>query len=138
MTLSVSNSEVQQFKNCRRGWYLGYYIGWGVDPDTSPMTSYAQLGTRVHAALEAWYGYDLHPVRVLDYIYRIDTESRPDCAEDLMKERAWATTMVEGFLDWAEETGLDEEHEVVATERIVSTRIGLANGESAIVKGKMD
>lgn len=136
--LRVSPSEISKFRRCRRSWALTYYYKWGVDPMRAPATSAALLGTRIHAALEAYYGYDIDPVSALGVIYEHECNKRPDAEEELTGERAWAMTMVSGYLDWAMETGIDQEYDVVAVERAVESPILLSNGEMAIVTGKLD
>jgi hypothetical protein len=136
--LEVSNSELQVWKQCRRRWYLSYYLRWSVDPAYASPVSYALLGTRVHAALEAYYGYDIDPLAALRFIYTTEIARRPEAQAELTGESSWALTMVEGFLDWAAEHGIDQDYEVVETERVVSAPIVLTNGEPAMDKGKLD
>lgn len=136
--LKVSPSEISKFRRCRRSWALTYFYKWGVDPMRAPATSAAQLGTRIHAALEAYYGYDIDPISALGVIYDHEIAKRPDAEGELMSERAWALVMVSGYLEWAAETGVDEEYDVVAVERAVEVPILLSNGEMAIVSGKLD
>jgi hypothetical protein len=88
--------------------------------------------------MEAYYGYDIDPISALSVIYDREMQRRPDRAPDLAGEWEWAKTMVSGYLDWAAENGLDEEHEVVATERALETHIILTNGQMAVVTGKLD
>jgi hypothetical protein len=134
--LKVSPSEIATFRRCRRKWYLKYVQGWS--PKTQPATSVALLGTRIHAALEAYYGYDVHPLDALRVIYAHERNLRPDAEAELNTEEAWATTMVSGYLDWAAETGIDQEYDVVDVERTIEVPILLTNGEMAIVSGKLD
>jgi RecB family exonuclease len=136
--LKVSPSEISKFRRCRRSWALTYYYKWGVDPMRAPATSAALLGTRIHAALEAYYGYDIDPVSALGVIYDHEIAKRPDAEPDLVGERDWALTMVAGYLEWASETGVDEEYDVVAVERAVEVPVVLASGKTAIVNGKLD
>lgn len=136
--LRVSPSEIAKFRRCRRSWALTYFYGWGVDPATAPMTGAALLGTRIHAALEAYYGHDIDPLSALGVVYEEARRTRPECEPELTKEYAWATTMVEGYLQWAAETGVDEEYDVVDVERAIETPLLMTNGEMAIVTGKLD
>lgn len=136
--LRVSPSEIAKFMRCRRQWALTYFFRWGVDPMKANPVGAALLGTRIHAAMEGYYGYDINPVSALAVIYDEARTRRPDYAPQLTGEQDWATIMVSGYLEWAAENGLDEEHEVVATERELETAILLANGEMAIVTGKLD
>lgn len=102
------------------------------------MTSAALLGTRIHAALEAYYGYDIDPVSALGVIYEHEVARRPDAEPELRGEQSWAMTMVAGYLEWAAETGVDEEYDVVDVERALEVPILLSSGEMAIVTGKLD
>ena len=136
--LRVSPSTIARFMRCRRSWWLTYVENWGVDAATAPATSAALLGTRIHASLEAYYGYDIDPVSALGVIYEHEVGKRPECEPELVREHSWATTMVSGYLDWAAETGVDEEYDVVAVERAVEVPILMTNGEMAIVSGKLD
>ena len=136
--LKVSPSEISKFRRCRRSWALNYFYRWGVDPQYAPATSAALLGTRIHAALEAYYGYGIHPCSALEVIYDYERGKRPECDSELTKEQDWAMVMCSGYMDWAAETGIDEEYDVVAVERAVEVPILLTNGEMAVVTGKLD
>lgn len=136
--LRASPSEMAKFQRCRRQWALLYYYKWAVDPMTASPVSVALLGTRIHAAMEAYYGYGIDPISALAVIYDEARRQRPEYAPQLTGEQDWATIMVSGYLDWAAENGLDEEHDVVATERELETAVLLTNGEMAIVTGKLD
>lgn len=136
--LSASPSELAKFLRCRRQWALTYYYNWGIRPENAPVTGVALLGTRIHAAMEAYYGYGIDPLSALGVIYDNACRQRPDREAELLKERDWAVTMVSGYLDWSAETGLDEEHEVVATEKELNVALTLTNGETATVTGKLD
>lgn len=136
--LSASPSELAKFQRCRRQWALTYYYKWGVDPmKTSPVGA-ALLGTRIHAAMEGYYGYDIDPFTALGVIYDTARTQRPDYEGQLTAEQDYATLMISGYLEWAAENGLDEEHEVVATERELEVHILLTSGEMAVVHGKLD
>lgn len=136
--IRVSPSEVAKFRRCRRSWALTYYYKWGLDPATAPATGAAQLGTRIHAALEAYYGYDIDPCAALGIIYEFERSRRPDAADALSAEQDWAVIMVSGYLEWAAETGIDEEYDAVAVEQAIEVPLLLSNGEMAIVTGKLD
>ncbi len=136
--LKVSPSEMATFRRCRRKWYLTYHQRWTIHPDLAKPTGAAQLGTRIHAALEAYYGYDIDPVNALAVIYDNERERRPEWSAVLTGEQDWGTIMLAGYLEWAAENGVDEEYEVVATERTLDSPILLTNGEMAIVSGKLD
>lgn len=136
--LSASPSELAKFQRCRRQWALTYYYKWGVDPMRASPVGAAMLGTRIHAAMEGYYGYDINPFAAIDAIYDNARGQRPEYASELTGEQDYAIRMVDGYLHWAAENGLDEEHEVVATEQELEAQIRLTNGDAAIVHGKLD
>lgn len=136
--LKVSPSEIAKFRRCRRQWALTYVYNWSPDPANAPATGYALLGTRIHCALEAYYGYEIDPLGAIALIYDIERVNFPSAAPELTAEQELATIMISGYLDWAAENGIDEEYEVVATERTLDVPITLTNGEMAIVSGKLD
>ena len=135
---AFSNSLLQTFKACRRKWYLGYYQQLTVKPSRRKPVGYAELGTRVHLALEAYYGYALDPLSVLEKVYQWAVQEYPNWAEELDKEHDWARTMVEGYLPWAESTGVDAGLTIVATERIVSRETSAPDGRPIALVGKLD
>ena len=136
--LRVSPSEMAKFRRCRRQWALTYYYRWGVAPELAAATGVALMGTRIHTALEAQYGYGINAVDALNKVYELEMIRRPDAEHDLAGERDTAVIMVAGYLQWAAENGIDEEYEVVETERTLEVPILLTNGEMAIVSGKLD
>jgi hypothetical protein len=136
--LSASPSEIAKFLRCRRSWALNYHYRWAVDPMRVSPVGAALLGTRIHAAMEGYYGYGIDPFTSIGIIYDTAIEQRPEFTDKLMAERDYAAIMISGYLDWAAENGLDEDHEVVATEQEIQFQITLSNGEPAIVHGKLD
>lgn len=136
--LSASPSEIAKFLRCRRSWWLTYYAKWAVNPRIAKPVGAALLGTRIHAVMEGYYGYDIDPFTALGVIYDTARTERPEYAAELTGEQDYATIMVAGYLEWAAENGIDEEHEVVATEQEISFQIKLSNGDDAIVHGKLD
>ena len=58
--VSVSNSELATFKECRRKWWLNYYRG--LTPKNVPMHGPLALGTRIHYALEMYYTDHSDPI----------------------------------------------------------------------------
>jgi RecB family exonuclease len=129
---------MKTFKHCRRKYYFQYVQRWDRDPRTTNPVSPRELGTRIHCALEAYYGYDIDPLSALGYIYDLVIDERPDYEEDLRKECQLAVVMVSGYLEWVAEEGIDEDHQVVSTESVVSVPVLLPNGNTVTVKGKLD
>jgi hypothetical protein len=128
----VSNSELQTFKRCRRKWWLAWYRRLMLQ--TEDFTSVRATGTRVHRALAYWYVPDgekrvdprdaLERVIVDDWtkVARLAQERRTSDEQlgELAVEFAQATNleraMVEGYVQWLEETGADAELRITASE----------------------
>jgi RecB family exonuclease len=115
--LSISNSEIATFDRCRRKWYARYYLG--ASPAEPEIVGSAILGTRVHAALEGMDGYGLDPLAVLAILYSQALEEHPDWQADINAEWDMARIMVEGYVEWAAETGADASLRTVAVEQEV-------------------
>lgn len=128
----VSNSELQTFKRCRRKWWLGWYRKLMLQ--TEDFTSVRATGTRVHRALAYWYVPDgekrvdprdaLERVIVDDWtkVARLAQERHTSDEQlgELAVEFAQATNleraMVEGYVQWLEETGADADLRITASE----------------------
>ncbi len=134
--LRISNSELQTFKDCRRRWWLSYYRR--LRPRQENMTGALALGSRIHAALDDYYGksiplleaHSLHVEKdrlILNETFR-DTS-------DLDSEAELGRIMLEGYLQWVEENGIDAELEMLSTEEIIEMPL-LDN--KVILQGKID
>lgn len=131
MTRRISNSEIQTFKDCRRKWWLAWYRGLRAKRE-SPVGA-LRSGGRVHRALEVLYvpegevaGNPLAQLAEVaneelrayeetcaEWNERPDPEVIKQFHKDLDLERA----MVEGYLEWLEDSGVDSEIIVVAPEQ---------------------
>lgn len=145
--LTVSNSEIQTYKACRRKWYLTYYLELG-SPERIGNVGPRELGTRIHVALHAMYETGENPITVIDELYAsgVDelkyfdqnvNEMVPDdeAIIKLRKEQDLAHAMLEGFLDWVQEEGIDDGLELTAAETVIETKSGV---EGVIIRGKLD
>jgi hypothetical protein len=127
-----SQSEFKTFA-CNRRWWLSDYRR--LSPVTYDPSGPLKSGSRVHAALEVFYGSE--PGRCLEALAQEqmnDWASYEDnCVElgvmpdpevhkaymsDCERERA----MLEGYADWVAESGVDAGIEFTAIEEIVSVR----------------
>jgi len=132
--LGISNSEIQMFRRCPRQWLIEYF--WGFLPaDPSPLGA-ANLGTRVHLALEARFGYGLDPETVLDIIYGQEVAGHPDLARELNADLEMSKIMVAGLLEWMAAEGHAATFQVVRTEAEV--RVPLPGFEGIDLRGKLD
>ncbi|MGH7744065.1 MAG: PD-(D/E)XK nuclease family protein [Candidatus Dormibacteria bacterium] len=84
------------FRRCRRQWELKYVEGIG-NEDSDYRNKKADIGTLVHMYLEAHYKDTEDGYLKAKRLFEI---ASPDT-------RAWANTMISGYLDWLAETGVD-------------------------------
>jgi PD-(D/E)XK nuclease superfamily len=137
--LLISNSEIQTWKACHRRWYLAYYRELGLRRDLQSAVGARQLGTRVHVALSALYVTGESPLQALQEVYaedRAQIDSEDVLAlEKLAKEYDLAHAMVEGYLQWIEETGADEGMTFVSSEEVIEVPSGVPGVR---LRGKLD
>lgn len=150
----ISNSELQTWKQCRRKWWLAWYRKLALATET--FVGVRSVGDRIHRALQQWYVPDGQPrvdprnalerVVVEDWT-KIATLARERNLEDeqlgvLAKEFADSTNleraMVEGYVQWLEETGADAELRVVASETPLVAELEDAAGRPIAFIGKLD
>lgn len=128
----LSNSELQTFKRCKRKWWLGWYRELTLQ--TESYTGVRSTGTRVHRALAAWYVPDgeervdprdaLERVIVEDWtsiqLLAAEREASPERQAELAGEFSASCNleraMVEGYVQWLEETGADADLRIIASE----------------------
>ncbi len=135
-SVSISNSEIATYKECKRKWYLNYYRG--LQPKNVPLHGPLALGTRIHYALEMYYTNDNNPITT--YMKSLDedriwllAENRP--TDDFDKEAELGRIMLEGYLEWIEETGADSDLEIISAEEMIS--VPIMDGKVNLV-GKLD
>lgn len=150
----VSNSELQTWKRCRRKWWLAWYRRLALRTET--FVGVRSTGDRVHRALQRWYVADGEPrVDPRDALERVVVEDWTKVAQlarerrldegqlaQLATEFARSTNleraMVEGYVQWLEETGADAELRVIASETPLTAPLELADGRPITVIGKLD
>ncbi|MGB2791301.1 MAG: PD-(D/E)XK nuclease family protein [Candidatus Moraniibacteriota bacterium] len=133
--LTISNSEIQTWKTCRRKWYLVYYRQLGLKRTKEDATGARQLGTKVHIAMEAMYREGENPVAAVQALYEEDIASFPEKEVELRKELDLATAMLEGYLQWITDEGIDDGMELDAAECIVEVESGVPGVK---LRGKLD
>lgn len=127
--VAISNSEIQTFKRCRRRWLLGTYYGLG--PKEETITGPLPLGTRIHDALELFYRDGTNPVNTYNILFRKDSEkfALTTAAQDeaevkkFNSEGELGRIMLEGYLDWLEDTGVDSDIEFYSEEEQLRYRL---------------
>lgn len=128
-TLRLSNSEMKEYRRCKRKWYLSTYRRLGkLAPDLpgEPLS----IGNVVHDALAAYYESRqprkrkvIDPVAWAEQQYAVRIQEVPQYAESLEKERQLTTIMLQGYLEWLEETGADADLRIVGAETMVEVVI---------------
>lgn len=136
MTIRMSQSEASTFRECRRKWWLGTYRG--LQPREQRVTGPLALGTRIHSCLESYYTDGRDPLQVHAELVendRLELILVERDATELDKEAELGRLMLEGYIEWLEETGADADYEVTSSEEILT--VPLLNGEVEMV-GKLD
>lgn len=132
----ISNSEVQTFKDCRRRWWLTYYRR--LKPKITEFTGALALGSRIHEALDRHYstGQDLleaHADLVKEDMKKLQDDFRDTSA--LEADADLGRVMLEGYLEWVENEGIDAELEMISTEEILERP--MMDGK-VVLQGKID
>jgi PD-(D/E)XK nuclease superfamily len=140
--LRVGNSEISAWSQCRRKWWLSYYVGL---TDKEPKLYGAlALGTRVHAALEGYYRKLMAGDTSADLIKihsglveadRLELIMGGHSEGDLDKDADLGRVMLEDFLQWQEEDALDAGLDIIGVEHSLSHV--LVDGR-AVLSGKID
>lgn len=136
----VSNSEIQTHKDCPRKWWLAWHRG--LKPRRRAVTGAASTGTRIHVALAALYspgGVTADATRALIDAQRADQleiDRQLSAAQfsehgdeeisrlngdydKLLKAFDLEHAMLEGYVEWLAETGVDQHLEVISVEQRV-------------------
>lgn len=142
--VSISNSELATFKEDRRKWLFGYYLG--LEPKQKDVHGPLPLGTRIHYALEMYYTNHDDPILLYkknveeDRIWLL-AENRDTVKFD--QEAELGRIMLEGYFEWLEETGADSDLEVIGAEQkltvpIMDGRVNLIGKLDMRVRRKVD
>jgi RecB family exonuclease len=133
---TLSNSEIQTFKDCRRKWWLSYYRR--LKPKQQKFTGPLALGSRIHEALDQYYSNGTPLLEVHSKLIEADRELLAQDFRDpteLDAEADLGRIMLEGYLQWIEEEGIDSELEMISTEEILN--MPMFDG-SVELQGKID
>lgn len=104
------------------------------------MAGVQHLGTRVHNALERYYGYGEDPLKAEQKLYEeglpvIMTRGIEKEIKDYKGDHAYAQRMIEGYLQWITEEGVDDGFEIVGAEEEIRVPSGIAGVD---LRGKID
>lgn len=151
---SLTASELKLWRRCRRAWMLAIYRA--LRPAQDSLTNARATGTRIHRALAAWYAPEgqlrvdprdaLERVIVEDWtkIYRAAVAAGMDDAWLATKAGEFAAVnsleriMVEGYLQWLEDTGADAGYSVISSEQAVAAVVDVPGSDPVRLLGKLD
>lgn len=134
--LKISNSEIQSFKDCRRKWWLTYYRR--LQPKVQNHTGALALGSRIHAALDEHYSVGTPLLEAYSRYVQQDKQALIASYRDTVEldtEAELGRIMLEGYLEWVNENGIDAELEMISTEEVIS--VPMFDGEVEL-QGKLD
>lgn len=129
----LTNSEMSVYRECKRRWWLGHYRGLTPRARTA-FGRPTEIGNRVHDALQAYYDPRLRtdPAEYIDASEQADLIDYPLAAIAIRKEADLARGMVEGYLDWLAEEGMDADYEILSSEE--EREIPLMEGATLLAK----
>lgn len=145
----ISNSEITTYRECKRKWWLAWHRG--LAPRREPVVGPLALGGRVHEALAEAYqpgnGVDWSTLRqVLDNLLEEDRRRLSSGSifesESLLRfdsEAELQRVMLEGYVQWLEEEGVDDGYEVIAAEDYVEAPFNIDwAGHVVYLIGRLD
>lgn len=128
--LRLSNSEMATWRRCKRQWYLGVYRG--LKPRAFDFGRPTGLGTRVHDVLSLYYDPRIEEFNPIGYIRAMaqrDIAEHPTYEDQIHSDADMAEIMIEGYLQWLEETGNDADLRLIAPEAIMEEHIYTWTGD---------
>lgn len=139
--ISISNSELKTYKLCKRKWWLEYYRA--LKPVRQLSIGPLPLGTRIHEALEHYYAFDTPLLQIYAELAATDRgrmlaqdEFIPtDVVKKFDTEAELGRIMLEGYLEWVEQTGADAGFTFYAAEQKIQADI--LGGRVTLI-GKVD
>ncbi|QEM41603.1 Cas4 family exonuclease [Gordonia phage Forza] len=138
--IRVSQSDLAAFKADRREWLLSSYLG--LKPKDEPVYGPLRLGTRVHAALERYYGYghelvDTYVEIAHDELRKLEESKVVFDVSAWQREAELGRIMLAGYAEWLEETGADANLEILGAEEKLSHLVEI-DGVTVELRGKID
>lgn len=119
----LSNSEMAEWRTCRRAWWLGY--GRGLRRrgyrDYNAATG---IGNRVHECLDQYYGHGVDPLATLALLRDRALSDDPAFSSDIQKEYDMCEAMLSGYVEWLAETGADQALRVTGSESALVVPFG--------------
>lgn len=150
--LKISQSEIKTYMECRRKWYLTYYLC--LQPRESEKIGHRSTGTRIHRALEGHYVPDGQPQADMrdtlqqaqdrDFDALLEQfgghELVPDfILSDWKKAVDLERAMIDGYVEWLEQEGADEGLQIVKSEVAIEVPFPIVGIEVPVsLVGKLD
>lgn len=143
----VSNSELQTWTDCHRRWFFTFYREMGPKKADNAITGALAFGTRIHICLDRMYTNGENPLEVYEELHSkivfdiLQHEQHIGGYQDKIlrrkaqSEREMAHAMLEGYIAWASEHGIDEGLEVAGAEIVVEVASGI---DGVRLRGKLD
>jgi hypothetical protein len=119
----LSNSEMKTYRRCKRQWYLSTYrrLQPARDPEAGTPLS---IGNLVHDSLAAWYSEEhLDPIAFATAAIEADLAANPEQSAEILKEKALVVIMLEGYMEWLAETGVDSDLTVLGSEKMAEAHL---------------
>lgn len=127
-SFQVSHSEMQTYKECKRRWYLQYFLGLHKKYQAPRVA--ADTGIAVHEALHRYYtlgGRHNHDMGFAAAMESIEKAKESALARDLAPPEQdaireifdTAEIVTKGYFDWVEKTGADNNWKVIGSEQRV-------------------
>lgn len=112
----LTNSEMKLWRRCKRQWWLSHHRG--LVSRRVEFNRPLSIGTRVHDALAAYYDpfARIDPLQHMADTVSLDVATYPAYEADIRKEAKLCEIMLEGYLQWCEETGADVGMELISAE----------------------
>lgn len=133
----VSQSEMVEYRDCHRKWYLHNYLKLSKKEKSGALA----LGTNVHEALADFYTQDGTAERALalfDDIYEtLKFQANEYEIEGVLKDEALGRIILEGYFEWAEETGVDSHLILEESEADIEYQTDV-QGVPVVIMGKRD
>lgn len=136
-TPMVSLSEMVEWRDCHRKWYLHHHLGLSKKDKSGALA----LGSNVHEALQVYYGPEGTKedslARFESIYWSVKSQANEYEIEGVMKDEKLGRIMLEGFFEWVEETGTDAHLEILEAESEIEYLIDV-KGTPVIIMGKRD
>lgn len=143
--LRTSFSSMSKFTQCPRQWWLSDVRS--LAPVDAPLTGALPFGGRMHTALEWWSKGEVEsPLEGWEIVSReaeaVEAGRGGLGMADLDKETVLGSIMLEGFANWWEEEGEDQEFEIISVEKELRNELEVVTPSGDLVSvwlyGKLD